>query len=273
MSITAGARATANRAENNSVLERVVRAGFVGYGVIHVLFAWLALQIAFGRPAGPGDQSGALRTLAAQPFGRFLVIAVAVGMVAMALWQLLEAAVGHRSERGGRRVAERAVSGARTAVYAYFAFTAFKVASSAGVSNADKQQNTSSHLMASTGGRALVALIGLVLAGIGVGLVWYGLKKEFRRHLMTERMSPGVRRFTERLGMAGYAAKGVAYGIAGVLFFLAAVTYDAQKARGLDSALRTLVEQPYGTLLLTLVALGIGAFGVFCFAQARYRKV
>lgn len=273
MSITAGARATASRAKHNRLLERTVRGGFIGYGVVHLLFAWLAAQIAFGEPARPGDQTGALNELAAQPLGKVLVVLVGIGLVAMALWQLLQAGVGHRDQRGKRRVAERVVSAGRTVVYGYLAVTAFKVAGSAGVSGANQQQSTSSHLMASTGGRWLTGLIGVVLAGVGAGLLWYGATKEFRRQLMTERMSAATRRLSERLGMAGYASKGVAYGIAGVLFVVAAATYDPQKARGLDAAVRTLAARPYGTILLILIALGVACFGVFCFVQARYRKV
>ena len=86
-------------------------------------------------------------------------------------------------------------------------------------------------------------------------------------------MSPATRKLTRRLGVAGYSAKGVAYAIAGILFVVAAVNYDPEKARGLDAALNTLRDQPYGPILLTLVALGIAAFGVFCFVQSKYRKV
>jgi hypothetical protein len=106
-----------------------------------------------------------------------------------------------------------------------------------------------------------------------VGLVVYGLTKRFEKNLQTFRMSPRTLRLTRRLGVAGYSAKGVAFGITGLLVIVAAVTYDADKSRGLDGALRTLREQSYGAILLTLVALGITAFGVFCFVQARYRKV
>ena len=51
------------------------------------------------------------------------------------------------------------------------------------------------------------------------------------------------------------------------------MNYDPEKARGLDAALQTLREQSYGPLLLALIALGIAAFGVYCFLQSRYRKV
>ncbi|HEX7744354.1 MAG TPA: DUF1206 domain-containing protein [Micromonosporaceae bacterium] len=274
MSMTQGAEATASRAANSKLLEVLTRAGFIGYGVVHLLFAWLALQIAFGHPTGQGDQSGALRTLAAQPLGRFLVVAIGIGMLAMAIWQLLEALTGHRIETGRRRVLERLASAGRAIMYGWFAWTAFQVSSGGGkASSANKQQDTTAQLMHGTGGRWLVGLAGIALAALGIGLVVYGLKKKFQKRLHTERMSLRVRQVSRRLGMAGYSAKGVAFGITGLLIVVAALTYEPAKARGLDAALRTLREQSFGQLLLTVIALGIAAFGVYCFVQARYRKV
>lgn len=273
MSLTHSAEATASRTANSRWLEILARIGFIGYGIVHLLFAWLALQIAFGGSARDGDQSGALRTLAAQPMGKFLVVTIAVGLLAMAIWQGLEAAVGHLSERGGERVMERVASAGRTVVYLYFAWTAWKVFSDANSNSADKQEALTGELMTTSGGRWLVGLAGLGLAAIGVGLVVYGLVKRFEKHLKTGEMDPKTRRLTRRLGIAGYVAKGIAYAIAGILVIVAAVNYDPEKARGLDAALRTLRDQSYGTVLLTLVALGIAAFGVFCFLQSRYRKV
>lgn len=274
MSLThAAARANASRARDSHLLELLTRAGFLGYGVVHLLFAWLAAQIAFGRPSAEGDQSGAMRALAAQPLGRLLVIAIGVGLLAMSVWQALEAASGHREERGGRRTAERLVSAGRTLVYLYLAWTAFQVFRNANADSAQKQQALTEKLMISTGGRWLVALAGLALAGIGVGLVVYGLAKRFEKHLRTGPMSPSTRRLARRLGMAGYAAKGSAYALAGTLVVVAAVRFDPDRARGLDGALHTLREQPYGTVLLMIIALGIAAFAGYCAVQAKYRKV
>jgi hypothetical protein len=273
MSMTQGAEATASRAADSRLLEVLARAGFIGYGVVHLLFAWLALQIAFGRPAAEGDQSGALRTLAGQPLGRFLAVAIAVGMLAMAIWQALEAIAGHRSVQGKERALERVASAGRAIIYGYFAWLAYQVFDRAQSSSADKQQDLTAKLMASTGGRWLVGLAGVALTALGVGLVVYGLVKRFEKHLHREQMSFRMQRLSRRLGLAGYCAKGIAYGIAGILIVTAALTYAPEKARGLDAALHTLRDQSYGQILLTLIALGIAAFGVFCFVQARYRKV
>jgi hypothetical protein len=277
MSMTRGAEATASRAAsraaNSTALAALARAGFVGYGIVHLLFAWLALQIAFGKAADEGDQSGALRTLAEQPLGRFLVIAIAVGLLAMAIWQAFEATIGHREDRGNERVFERLGSVGRTIAYLYFAWTAYQVFNHANSSSADKSRALSEELMASSGGRWVVSLAGFALALLGVGLVVYGVTKRFEKHMLTGQMSLRTRTLSRRLGVAGYSAKGIAYGITGVLVVTAAVTYNPNQARGLDAALHTLRQQSYGPFLLALVALGIAAFGAFCFVQARYRKV
>jgi hypothetical protein len=272
-SATSHVRSSASRAADSKPLEYLARAGFVCYGVIHLLFAWVALQVAFGNSGAESDQSGALTNLASKPFGKTLVIIVVVGMVALALWQAFEAIVGESGEQDKQAVAERVMSGIRTIIYLSFAWTGIKVVTGANASQGDNQQSGASSLMDHTGGRWLVGLIGLVVIGVGVGLAVYGIKKGFEKHLNTQQMSPSVRKTTRRLGMAGYAAKGVAYAIAGVLVVVAAVKYDPDKARGLDSALKTLASHSYGPWLLGLIALGIAAFGVFCFSQAKYRKV
>jgi hypothetical protein len=191
----------------------------------------------------------------------------------MALWQALEAAIGHRTDRGNERTLERIASAGRAALYTYFAWTGVKVVTEAKSNSGDQQETATAELMSSTGGRWLVGLIGVAVLAIGIGMIVYGLVKRFFKHLKTEQMDLRMRKVSRVLGITGYTAKGAAYGIAGVLLIAAAVTYDPDKARGLDGALRALAEQPYGGFLLTVMAAGIAAFAVFCFVQARYRKV
>jgi hypothetical protein len=101
----------------------------------------------------------------------------------------------------------------------------------------------------------------------------YGLKHKFERKLKMAGMRQHTRQVVRRLGQVGYTAKGIAYAIVGVLLVDAAITHDPSESRGLDAALRTLAEKPFGAVLLCLVALGFLAYGVFCFFQSRYRKV
>ncbi|MEV0898564.1 DUF1206 domain-containing protein [Actinoplanes sp. NPDC049802] len=265
---------TASRAADSKPLEYLARGGFVGYGIIHLLFAWIALQVAFGVGSGQdSDQSGALQTIARQSYGKTLLIVIAVGLAAMAIWQAFEAAIGESGPRDRTAMAERVLSGVRAVLYGYLAWMAVKIVQGANASMGDSYQSKTSGLMATDGGRWLVALIGLIVLGVGVGMLWYGYKRKFVKHLNTQQMPAGTRQPIIRLGVAGYMAKGTAYAIAGLLFVTAAVNYDADKARGLDAALKTLAGYSWGVWLLALIGAGIAAFGVYCVAQARYRKI
>lgn len=267
------ARSTAENAKHSEVLDKLTRVGFIGFGVTHLLVAWLALQIAFGQAPGNSDQYGAFQTLVDQPFGKFLLIVVVVGLVAMAIWQLLEAAIGHRDARGKERIAERIVSLGRAAFYIYLVFTAYKILNSSGKSSSAQNEKTTGTLLAEPGGRWLVGLIGVGIVAISVGLAVYGLTKRFERHLKSGEMTRETRKTIRWIGVAGYLAKGVAYATVGMLLVVAATNYDPDKSRGLDGALRTLAEQRWGQAVLAVVAVGIAAYGVFSLAQARYRKI
>ena len=272
-SATSQLKVTASRAADSKPLEYLARGGFVCYGIIHLLFAWLALQVAVGHPAKEGDQSGALQSLAGHGYGKVMLVVIAVGMVGLALWQAFEAAIGESGPRTKAALAERVINGVRAIVYLWLAWTAVKVLRGVNANMAGNQQKNSSQLMGQPGGRWLVGLIGLVIVGVGIGLFAYGYTKKFLKRLNTSQMNPSVRKSTRRLGIFGYVAKGVAYAITGVLVVSAAVTYQPNQARGLDSALKTLANHAYGNWLLAVIAVGFAAFGVYCFAQARYRKV
>jgi hypothetical protein len=111
----------ARRAKHHPVLEALTRMGLVGFGLTHLLVAWIALRIASGTAPAAGDQDGAFRLLVGQRLGTLLLTLVAIGLAAMVIWQVLEAAVGHTSVTGGERVAERVMSAGRAIFYGYLA--------------------------------------------------------------------------------------------------------------------------------------------------------
>jgi len=114
----------------------------------------------------------------------------------------------------------------------------------------------------------VIAGIGLTVVGAGVYHVFKGWTKRFLRDL---NKNPGV--LATRAGVIGYIAKGVALCVVGVLLVSGAAQNSSSKATGLDGALRTLREQPKGQWLLTAVALGIAAYGLYSFARAKRARV
>jgi hypothetical protein len=265
----------AQRAGDSRALERLAQVGLTAYGVVHLLIAWLALQLAWGGGGGSADQSGAMATLAGEPLGRALLWVLVVGLVALAVWQLAEV-LRHRAGLQAQGEARKKAAGkvvkavSKTVVYVFLAVTALRFATGGGQSSSDQQQSTVAGVFGWPGGRFLVGVAALVVIGVGVYHVRKGVTGHFLKEIDTARAGAGQRRVIERLGQVGYPAKGVALALVGGLLGWAAVTFDPEKASGLDGAMRTLLDAPFGKVLLTLVALGIAAFGVFCLFRARY---
>ena len=128
-------------------------------------------------------------------------------------------------------------------------------------------------MLAWPGGQVIVVVAALVIIGVGVAGVVKGVKKSFTEEIDTSSMSPTASKAVAMLGQVGYIARGLALAVVGGLLGYAALTFDAQQAQGLDGAMRTILDQPFGQFLLTAVALGFVAFGLFAFLQSRYRRM
>jgi hypothetical protein len=273
---TSRSQRAADRAGNGEALERLAQVGLVAYGLVHLLIAWLALQLAWGGGGGgEADQSGAMATLAEQPFGKPLLWVLTVGLAALAMWQLAEVLRYRTQLRGPAEEKRKAVTKmvkavAKAVVYAVLAVTAVRYAAGSGRSSSGQQQQTVSGVLGWPGGRVLVGIAALVLIGIGANHVRKAVKRSFMTEIDTGQASEKERRLIERLGQVGYPAKGVSLALVGGLFGWAAITFDPAKASGLDGAMHTVLSAPLGQWLLTLVALGLAAFGVFSFFRARY---
>lgn len=237
------------------------------YGFVHLLVAYLAGRIAFGQ-GGNASGTGALRTLAQNTPGRAILYVVAVGLFALALWQAAEAWRGHRDEDGVMRTLLRLASGSKTVVYAALGTSALRIASGSGSSSGT--DSTTATLMSQPAGQALVAIVGVVLVVIGAVLGYWGCTDDFMKNLDFTG-STGKDGLAYRwLGRVGYVTKAVAFTLVGGLFLWAAVTHDPQHSGGLDQALHKVQQQPFGPVLLVAIAIGLGCFGLFCFAWARH---
>jgi hypothetical protein len=149
---------------------------------------------------------------------------------------------------------------------------AILVGSGGSGSQASQQQGLTAKVMAHAGGRYLVGAVGLVVLVVGGTMVFEGVTRKFEKYLRMTQMSAATRVVVEKLGVVGTVARGLVIGLAGLLVLDAAVTYQPQKARGLDGALRTLAGQPYGKVLLVVAALGLVTFGLYGYAEARWHR-
>ncbi|MFR9800721.1 DUF1206 domain-containing protein [Pseudonocardia sp. RS010] len=267
-----GAHRQAAKAARSEPVRKGARVGIAANGVLHLLIAWLALQVALG-DGGEADQSGAVSTLAQQPLGRVLLWVLFVGFVAVVLWRSSNALFGFGYvEEGKKKLVKRLVSAGQAVVYAALAVLTARAAVQGSAQGGGGSKATAG-VLGLPGGQVIVAIVGVgVVIGGGV-MIWHGAKKKFTEDQDLAGVDPHARTVDERTGQVGYIAKGIAIGVLGGLIVSAAVTFDPAKANGLDSALKTLAGQPFGVVLLGLVAVGIAAYGLFCFFDAKYHRV
>ena len=263
----------ARQAADSRWIERTARVGLAARGLVYVLIGILAFQIAFVDRAERADQQGAFQTLAQNGFGKAILWLVILGFVGYGLWQASEAAWGHRREPDDRkRTASRIESAVKAVIYLVLAVVALRVVTGASSGGQSGEQVTAEVLQL-PGGQVLVALTGVAIVGAAVLLAWRGVRTKFEEHLDLAELGPGARSALITLGKVGYVARGIVFSLVGILVVAAAVTFDPDKARGMDAALRQVAARPYGPWLLSLMALGLMCFGAYSFAEARYRRL
>lgn len=255
------ARGAAEAVGDHPVVERGARLGYAANGLLHLVIAWIALRIAWASSFDDADQSGALRALADTPVGGPLLWTVAAGFALLAVWQVIEALVRHDTM-------DRVKAAAKGVVYVALVVTTVNVLRGGGSSSSEQTQSATAEFMTTTGGRVFVGAVGLAVIGVGGYHVVKGIRKSFVQDLQEH---PGA--WAVHAGRFGYVAKGIALALVGGLFVFAAATARAEEATGLDGALRTVLEVPLGPVLLTVVALGLAAYGVYSFARARYARL
>ena len=265
------AQAGGQKVARSSGFEWLARAGFVARGLIYGIIGILAVELALGAGGKTTNQQGAMKTIAQQPFGKALLIMVAIGLGGYALWRLTHALLGHGPESSDG-VVDRVAALGSGVVYAAMCATAVGILLGSGRSSGNEHKTTAG-VLGWPAGTWLVGIAGAVLIGVSLYQGYRGISKDFLDDSKTEEMSAGVRRWIEWIGTFGHLARMVVFGLVGVFLIKTAVDFNPQKAVGLDGALAKLAHQSYGPILLGVVAAGLIAFGVYSVSDARYRRI
>jgi uncharacterized protein DUF1206 len=261
------------KVESTTAFEALARAGFVARGVIYGIIGILAVKLAIGEGGKTTSQSGALKTIAQQPFGEVLLILVAIGLAGYALWRLTRALLGHGPEDRDSGFDRLAAFGSGV-TYALFCAIAIQILlGSGGGSSSGSPKQPTAGVLGWPGGTWIVGLAGAGFCGVALYQGYRGISKDFLDDSKTEEMSPGVRTWITWIGTFGHLARMVVFGLVGIFLVRAAVEYNPDKAVGLDGALAKLANHSYGSYLLGIVAVGLVAFAVYSLSDARYRRI
>jgi hypothetical protein len=254
------------------VFEVLSRAGFVARGLVYGIIGILALKLAFGHGGKLTNQQGALKTVAHQPFGKVLLILVAIGLGGYSLWRFVRAAIGHGPEGSDSGFERLAALGSGIA-YGAMCFLAVEILLSGRGSTSGSPKQATAGILGWPAGTWIVGAAGALTIGIALYQGYRGITKDFLKDSKVEEMKPEVKTWISRVGTIGHLARMVVFGLIGIFLLKAAIDYNPKQAVGLDGALAKLTHYSYGPLLLGVVAAGLIAFAIYSLSDARYRRI
>jgi Domain of Unknown Function (DUF1206) len=269
------AKQQAEKAARRPETRGLARWGLVSKGSLYVLVGVIAADVAIGESGRVQDREGALAATADTGLGKLLVGVVAAGLFGYAVWRFVEGVVGHPLE-GGEQVGWIKRLGYFAGSLWYLGLSALAIAVLVGadeVSGSRQEDRLTARVMEVPLGRWIVGGLGLGIMAAGAFNLWNGASRRFRDDLKLRKMSDAEETAFTAAGVVGHLARGAVFGLIGFFLVRAAWQYDPNEAIGLDGALAKVLRADYGDTLLAVVATGLIAYGVYCFAEARYREV
>jgi Domain of Unknown Function (DUF1206) len=264
-------------AQGDFAVHPLARLGYIAKGVVYLIMGLLALSAALGGGTKPTDQQGVFQTIISHPFGVFLLLVIAVGLAGYAVWCLCQGVLDVDGKgTSAKGIATRVGYAIVGVVYLTLAYGAFRLATGGGgtgKSSDTRIRDVTAQLLDKPMGVALVVLAGVVALAIAGVLFYRAWKVDFESMIRPKELGQQGKRLLVTLGRVGYAALGVVFVEVSLFLIVAALHRDPGEAQGLSGALRMMGEQPFGRLLLAVVALGLIAYGVYSVASGRYRRV
>ncbi len=251
------------------VMETLMRLGYIVRGLVYGMIGLLAFQVATGSGGSLTDPQGAIATLGKTPLGVAVLYAILAGLVGYALWGFIRALAdplhkGNDAKGIVMRIgyAVSGVSYLLLALATYGLITGSSSAAHNGAQTAQTQQ-TAASVLSKPWGPVAVGIAGIVVIVVGAIQVFQGINSTFDKQFDPYSLTPHQRKWIDRLGRFGTAARGVVFAMIGLFLFTAAYTHNANQAQGIDGVLNALLHQPSGPWLLGVVALGLIAFGIY----------
>ncbi len=249
-------------------IEKLARVGYAAKGVIYTLIGVLALVAAAGPGGKTTNQAGAINTIAKQPFGFALLLAVGVGLIGYALWRVIQALWNPEHKKAIKRIGYVASGLA----YGGFGYAAIKAGLTGERAQSQSRENAAT-LMSLPFGQLLLFALGAIFLAVGLGQIVNGFAGNFMKVLETARMSPEERKAARWFGGLGLMARGVLFGLVGWFMFQAAMDRQPSEVGGLERGLQTIAKWPGGPVLLGLMAVGLICYGLYNFVESKYREM
>ncbi|MFP4356722.1 MAG: DUF1206 domain-containing protein [Phycisphaerae bacterium] len=266
-------------------LKWAARTGYAARGVVYLMIGGLSLMAAIGSGGKTTGSRGALLSLRDESYGQVLLIVIGLGMVAYGIWRLFQA-VRDPDDHGldGKGIAIRtglAVSGLLHLFLAVYTISlavgwGFSAGGSGGSSGGgggggqSSAQTWSGRLMSWPGGQWILGFIALCILVAGIAQFVKAHRETYKKRL---KLDYEKQRWANPVCKIGLVAKGISLCLIAILLGIAAWQHDEYEAGGLGKALSALRGQPFGAVLLGILAAGLIAFAIYSFIEAGYRRI
>jgi hypothetical protein len=258
----------------NQWIEQLARFGYAAKGVVYFIIGLLAMQVAFGFGSKTTETSGVLQTIVTQPLGKFLLSVLAVGLIAYVFWRFTQAFIDPEHQGTDvKRVPQRLGYAMSGLSYLYLALTAVQIIVGLGGNNSTWRQDWTAGLLAQPFGQWLVGIVGVFVLGVGLSFLYAAYIAKFREQFKLTEMSNAQVKWVTHVSRFGFAARGIAVGVIGLLLIQAAFLSEPDEAQGLVGALEVLAEEPFGQWLLGVIAFGLVAYAIHMLVLARYYRI
>ena len=264
--------------ETSQWITPVAKAGLTAKGIVYCLIGILAFMAAFrfgGQSTSSADTTGAFKSIEDLPAGKWLLLAVGLGLFCYAVWRVVEAFTHKESgENEVKKWGQKARYLLSGLGYLSIGIVALRIAlqSSGGSGGGGRNQSMAAGLLDQPMGQWLLGLVALIIAGVGIYQIYYALSEKYKKHISAMNYSSSINATLVKTGKAGYVARGIVWLILGWMLLKAAMQASAAEAGDTAQAFSFLQDSSYGTYLLGAIALGFICYGIFCFVRARYER-
>jgi hypothetical protein len=251
------------RQDPSTWVERLARFGYAAKGVVYGIVGLLAAQAAFGAGGKTTDTEGALQIILNQPFGKFLLAAIALGLLGYALWRFVQAIKDPENKgTNAKGIFQRLGYAINGFIYAGLAVSAVQLILGSGGGGGKSTQDWTARLLSQPFGQWLVGTVGAFIIGMGFYQFYRAFTAKFRQEMDLHQLSETEKKWVIGISRFGTAARGVVFCAIGFFLTQAAQNNNPNEARGLGEALQALSGQPFGKWILGIVALGLIAYSI-----------
>lgn len=260
------------KSSHSAWIERLARFGYAAKGIVYATVGIIAAKAAFSS-SSPGGSRDALSAIASQPFGQFLLAIVAVGLFGYVLWRFVQMLKDPEYGNGtkAKDIVRRLGYGISGLTYASLAVTAIKmIGTGRDSSGGSSAQTWTAKLISQPFGQWLVGTVGALAIGLGLYYFYRAFSNKFKKKMKFYQMPENTQNLVVGIARFGFSARGFVFVLIGGFLIQAARSYDPSKVETSEGVLQQLSHKP---LMLSIVAFGLIAYGIYLGIQARYRRI